>query len=73
VEKIMDKKEDQNKEAFKVEGNWAIQAQKLKRKYTVLTDADLKFHTGDETDLLNRMTIKLDKNREEVIAIINNC
>jgi len=58
------------KENFKVIGNWSDQSKQLKKTYPQLSDADLKFETGQENDLLHRMEIKLSKSREEVIDII---
>jgi len=57
-------------ESFKITGNWATQTKELKSKFSQLTDADLKFETGKESDLLNRVQTRLNKNREEVINII---
>ena len=57
-------------EPFKITGNWSDQSKQLKTKFSQLTDADLKFEPGKETDLLMRMEKKLNKKREEVINII---
>ena len=57
-------------EAFKISGDWANQAKQLKDKFAQLTDADLKFETGKEDDLLKRVEARLNKKREEVINII---
>ncbi len=59
-----------NTEAFKITGDWATQAKQLKEKYAQLTDADLKFETGKEDDLLKRVEERLHKKRPEVINII---
>lgn len=56
--------------SFKMTGNWATQSKELKSKYSQLTDSDLKFETGKESDLLKRVETRLNKNREEVINII---
>ena len=55
---------------FKIIGDWKRQADQLKDKFPQLTDADLKFETGRETDLLKRIEARLHKKREEVINII---
>lgn len=55
---------------FKVTGNWAEQAKTLKEKFSQLTDADLKFETGKETELINRLVTRLNKKSEEVINIL---
>jgi hypothetical protein len=57
--------------AFKVTGNWENQSKQLKGKFSQLTDSDLKFEPGKENDLLDRVEKRLNKNREEVINIIN--
>ena len=59
-------------ETFKMTGNWETQSQQLKTKFSKLTDADLKFETGKESELLGRIETRLNKNREEVIGIIKN-
>ncbi|SKC77545.1 hypothetical protein [Ohtaekwangia koreensis] len=55
---------------FKVVGNWDVQSKTLKEKFSQLTDADLKFETGKEEELLKRVETRLNKKREEVINII---
>lgn len=55
---------------FKIIGDWKRQADQLKEKFPQLTDADLKFETGRESDLLKRIETRLHKKREEVINII---
>jgi hypothetical protein len=57
-------------EAFKMNGNWDSQSKQLKKKYAQLTDADLKFETGKENELLSRIEARLKKTREDVIGII---
>jgi len=55
---------------FKIKGNWEPQAKELKKKYPQLTEADLKFEAGKETDLVNRLAKSLNKKKEEVINLI---
>jgi len=64
---------DKKTETFKITGDWTKQANQLKEKYSQLNDADLKFETGKENELLGRVETKLNKKREEVISIINKC
>ena len=66
--------EAQNKtpETFKMTGNWEAQSKQLKTKFSQLTDADLKFETGKEAELLGRVQSRLNKNREDVIGIIKD-
>lgn len=60
-----------NGETFRITGDWSVQSKQLKEKFSQLTDADLKFETGKENELLNRVESRLNKKREEVIGIIN--
>lgn len=55
---------------FKIAGNWEAQSKQLKSKYPQLTDADLKFETGKESELISRLQSRLGKNRQEVIDIL---
>jgi hypothetical protein len=57
-------------ETFKITGNWDNQSKELKKQFSQLTDADLKFEAGKEHELLTRLESKLNKKREEVIDII---
>ena len=57
---------------FKITGNWEEQKKGLKEKFTELTDTDLYFETGKENELIKRIELKLNKKRDEVIAILNN-
>jgi hypothetical protein len=43
----------------------------LKDKYPQLTDADLKFESGKEDEMIGRLEKRLHKNHEEVIQILN--
>jgi hypothetical protein len=62
----------QNKQnaTFQITGDWNAQSKELKKKYSRLTDADLKFEPGKEEDMLKRVVARLGKKREEVIKII---
>lgn len=66
----MESKSNKEPLVFKIFGDWKKQADQLKEKFPQLTDADLKFETGRETDLLKRIEARLHKKREEVINII---
>lgn len=57
---------------FKMSGDWSVQSKELRKKFAQLTDADLKFETGKEDDLLKRVETRLNKKREDVISIIQN-
>ncbi len=66
----MDTTPNRSNEAFKITGNWNEQSKVLKEKFSQLTDSDLKFETGKEKELLERLGTKLNKKPEEVINII---
>jgi uncharacterized protein YjbJ (UPF0337 family) len=66
----MDTNQNKNSETFKITGNWDAQSKQLQEKFSQLTDADLKFETGKENELLTRVESRLNKKREEVINII---
>lgn len=64
---------DQNKNVspFKITGDWKGQSKLLRSKFAHLTSGDLKLEPGKENDLLKRLSNKLNKNREEVIQILD--
>lgn len=66
----MDASQNKSSETFKITGNWGVQSKQLQEKFSQLTDADLKFETGKENELLSRVESRLNKKREEVINII---
>lgn len=55
---------------FKVKGDWSILSGKLKAKFPTLTDDDLKFVSGQETEMLGKVGKRLNKNLEETTAIL---
>jgi hypothetical protein len=57
-------------EQFKITGDWKIQSKNLKAKFSQLTDGDLQFEAGKENELLQRMEVRLNKKRDEVIDLI---
>ncbi len=70
INKNMDTTNNKSDAPFKITGDWDEQAKVLKGKFSQLTDSDLKFETGKESELLGRLESKLNKKREEVINII---
>ncbi len=50
--------------------NWDEQKEKLKVKFSNLTDEDLNYEEGKRDEMLDRVRIKLGKTREELTAII---
>jgi len=53
-----------------VKGNWNVQKGKLKQKFAILTDNDLKFEEGKKEEMFGRLQIKLGKTKEELHKII---
>ena len=56
---------------FKVPENWNEKSKILMTNFSQLTNEDLKVEKGKENELLKRIQTKLNKEREEVIQIIN--
>lgn len=50
--------------------DWDRQALVLQSEFTQLRHEDLHFEVGKEDDLLRRLENRLNKNRDEVIALI---
>lgn len=46
------------------------QKEKLKAKFSTLTDEDLDYTEGKRDEMIERVHIKLGKTREEMLAII---
>jgi len=65
---VDDKKMNEN---FKFSGDLDKQSKALKEKYPKLTNEDVKFEKGKEQELIKRLEDKLDKNRKEVVGILN--
>jgi len=59
-----------NETAFKVVGDWSAQAAQLRKKFPLLKDVDLKFEKGKEEDLIEKLVIRLNKKRPEVIDLL---
>lgn len=58
-------------ESFRITGNWADRSKKLKHKFSQLTDSDLQLEKGKEEELLKRVQSRLNKDRAEVIKLID--
>lgn len=56
--------------SFKIKGNWSIQSGKLKERYPLLTDEDLKYETGKDAELLKKVGTRLNTSLEETTAIL---
>lgn len=59
------------KESFRISGDWDLQSKLLRRRFPQLTPSDLEFERNRESDLLKRIEARLNKKRAEVIDIIN--
>ena len=66
--------EEENKSlhSLTIVGDWEKQSNELKKKYSKLTDSDLKFEPGKENNLITNLEIRLNMDRDEVINLINN-
>ncbi len=50
--------------------NWEIQKTKLKKKYPILTDSDLRYDEGKKGAMWEKLQIKLELSKEELRKII---
>ena len=53
-----------------VVGYWDEKKEKLKQKYTTITDGDLSFSDGKEKEMMEMLGYKLGKTKEELRNII---
>ena len=51
-------------------GYWNEKKEKLKQKYAIITDDDLQFCDGKETEMMEMLGYKLGKTKEELRNII---
>lgn len=49
---------------------WKQKSEKLKQKYPLITDADLRFSLGKEKEMMERLGNKLGKSIKELLTII---
>jgi uncharacterized protein YjbJ (UPF0337 family) len=52
-------------------GNWNEQKAKLKQKFINLTDADLHYEEGKREEMMENLSIKLNKTKQELSRILN--
>lgn len=57
-------------EAVDLFGNWEEQKSRLKKKFAVLTDNDLLFVKGKKAEMIEKLQLRLGKNKEELYKII---
>ena len=53
-----------------VKGFWNEKKEKLKQKYTTITDDDLCFSDGKEKEMMEMLGYKLGKSKAELVYII---
>ncbi|MEQ8925056.1 MAG: hypothetical protein RLO81_04540 [Fulvivirga sp.] len=61
-----------NEVDFKILGDWNMQKEQLLLEYSQLTNADLEFREGGESELLYKMSSRLHLDNNVVIKIIQN-
>jgi len=66
----MDNPQNKSNAPFVIKGDWAKLAEHLKMKFPKLTDVDLKFETGKEYDLIERLAGRLHKRKFEIMNFI---
>jgi uncharacterized protein YjbJ (UPF0337 family) len=54
-----------------VKGNWKEQKEKLKARFSTLSDADLHYENGKKDEMLEKIQIKTGKTKEELAGIIS--
>ncbi len=59
-----------NNTAVPTKGSWSDQKEKLKAKFTSLTDADFQFIGGKRDEMLERIQLKIGKTKAELQNII---
>jgi hypothetical protein len=50
--------------------NWEVQKAKLKKKYPILTDSDLRYDEGKKGVMWEKLQIKLELSKEELRKLI---
>ena len=51
--------------------NWHDTKEKLKKKFTKITDNDLYFAEGQQDDVVKKLQLKLGKSKDEILKIIS--
>jgi hypothetical protein len=51
-------------------GYWNGKKEKLKQRYNFLTDKDLSYRVGKENEMIELLSYKLGKTRQELIYLI---
>ncbi len=53
-----------------IKSNWSEQKEKLKAKFPILTDADLKYEDGKKDEMFEKVQTKIGKTKEEFATLI---
>jgi hypothetical protein len=51
-------------------GYWKGKKEKLLKKYDNLTDKDLKYNEGNEKEMMEKLSEKLGKTKQELLKLI---
>jgi len=51
-------------------GYWNQKKEKLKQKYAVITDEDVRLIDGKEKEMMEMLCYKLEKSKAELVSII---
>ena len=54
----------------RVIGYWDKKKEKLKQRFPVITDEDLRYHEGKEKEMIEMLGYKLGKSKQELLNII---
>lgn len=57
-----------NEDTFK---NWDTKKKNLKKEYPHITDEDLAYEVGKESELVNRLKEKLNKSEEQIHTLLS--
>ena len=55
-----------------IQEEWKATREKLKQKFSVLTDNDLLLTVGKQNEMLGRLQAKLGKSKQDILEIISN-
>jgi len=58
-------------DATPVKTNWDILKEKLRSKFTMLTDADLNFEESQKEEMLGKIQKKIGMSKEQLTKIIS--
>jgi uncharacterized protein YjbJ (UPF0337 family) len=53
-----------------LKGYWNEKKEKLKKKYPIITDEDVRFNEGKEKEMIEMLGNKLGKSKQELVSII---